>query len=257
MDRETTLKKISDYSFHQTVDLGDGITTPGKPVSAKQRRVIELIQSFNLSDKRVVDLGTANGLFATTAEKQGAKEVLAVDHTEAYIDSLRNLILPRLQSNVTPVHRNMMDVSSDEFGQFDLVIFAGVLYHLRYPFTALKIVKDLVVEDGSLILGTGIIEDFNCNSVLYCPAPEDSPQETRGGNACSFFNQRALRETLQYFGFRILSETVTVSPFRRFVKKAFRKGLTRYRVSGTVIHCRRDSSLENRELVEFYESTTR
>jgi len=256
MDRETTLKKLSEYTFHHTVDLGDGLKTPGPPVSAKQRQVIRLIESLDLAGKRVVDLGCANGLFALAAEKQGAREVLAVDHTQMYIESLRDLIIPRLESNITPVHRNVMDFKSEEYGKFDLVVFAGLLYHLRYPFVALKTIRDLLRDDGHLILGTGIIEHFNINSVLYCPSPADTPSESRGGNSCSFFNEKALRETLEYFGLRIISKAVAVSPLRRLGKKIFRRRLTGYRISGTVIHCRRDSSIENPELIEFYESVT-
>lgn len=256
MDRETLVKALSDYKFYQTIDLGDGIKTPGRPVSPKQRQIVRFIESMDLRGKAAVDLGCANGMFALAAEKQGAARVLAVDHTKENINSLRTIILPRLSSKVSPVHANVLEFRAQDHGKFDLVIFGGLLYHLRYPFSALRNIRDLLVDGGSLILETGIIEDFNVNSLLYCPSPKDSPQKSRGGNACSFFNQRALVETLEYFGMRIRSQVVLASPLRRFVKKLYRKRLTAYRISSIVLQCQRDFSMDNQELVQFYESTT-
>jgi tRNA (mo5U34)-methyltransferase len=256
MDRDTLVEALSRYSFYQTIDLGDGIKTPGNPVSPKQRQIVRLIEGMDLKGKTVVDLGCANGMFALAAEQQGAARVLAVDHTRENIESLERIILPRLNSRVIPVHANMLEFRAAEHGKFDLVIFGGLLYHLRFPFSALQNIRDLLVDRGQLILETGIVEDFNFNNLLYCPSPQDSPQRSRGGNACSFFNQRALLETLEYFGLRIRSQAVLSSPLRRFVKKLMRKRLTAYRISSIVLRCERDFSMDNRELVEFYESTT-
>ena len=34
--------------------------------------------------------------------------------------------------------KNLYDLKEEDYGKFDIIIFAGVLYHLRYPFQALK-----------------------------------------------------------------------------------------------------------------------
>lgn len=256
MDRETLLKSLAEYTFYQTIDLGERIETPGRPVGPKQRQVLEFIESTDLDGKRVVDLGCANGLFALAAERQGAREVVAVDHTKKNIESLENVIIPRLNSNISPVHLNVMDFESSVYGRFDVVVFAGLLYHLRYPFAALRMVRDLLPDGGRLILETGIIEDFNLNSVLYCPSPDESPQKGRGGNACSFFNERGLRRTLGYFGLKVRSQVVTTSCLRRLAKKVYRKRFRGYRISNAVLCCERDRSTEDRGLTEFYEATT-
>jgi SAM-dependent methyltransferase len=255
MDRDALLGKMSEYTFYQTIDLGQGIKTPGRPVSPKQRQIVRMIESMDLTGKSVVDLGCANGMFALAAEKRGAARVLAVDHTKQNIESLQTIILPRLNSKVTPVYANVMEFGAATYGQFDLVIFGGLLYHLKYPFTAMRNIRDLLVDGGSLILETGIIEDFNLNNVLYCPAPKDSPQQTYGGNACSFFNERALVQSLEYFGLQTRAKVVLSSPLRRLFKKLWRRHLTAYRISSIVLQCQRDASSENQELVQFYEST--
>lgn len=254
MEREALLEKLSNYSFYQSIDLGDGITTPGGRLGPKQQQVLAYINSLDLTGKRVVDLGCANGLFALAAEKRGASEVFAVDHTKQNIDGLNEVILPHLGSSIKPIQANVMDFTADKYGQFDLVIFAGLLYHLRYPFSALRIIRDLVSDGGKLILETGMLDDSNRNAILYCPAPNDSPQKTRGGNSCTFFNEKALIESLEYFGIRVLSKVVATSPTRRFVKKLLAKAGS-FHISNIVLLCERDRSIEDPSLIEFYEST--
>lgn len=256
MDRDVLIEKLSHYTFYQSIDLGDGISTPGGTVGPKQRQVLRYLEQVDLRGKRVVDLGCANGLFALAAERQGAEEVLAVDHTWRNIESLQDIIVPHLKSKVKPIHENVMDFTADKYGEFDLVIFAGVLYHLRYPFQALRIIKDLVKEGGRLILETGIIEDFNRNALMYCPSPKDSPQRSRGGNSCTYFNEKALLETLEYFGLKVLERAVPIPGWKRLAKKVYRNGWRSYNISNMVLLCERDRALENDDLIRFYESTT-
>jgi len=257
MDKETLKSKLTEYSFYQTIDLGDGIKTPGLPISAKQRKVLDLINSTDLEGKRVIDLGCANGLFALAAENGGAEQILAVDHTKHNIECLEKVILPHLESKIRAIQLNVLDLKTETHGKFDVVIFAGVLYHLKYPFSALKIVRNIVNDGGSLILETGIFDDFNTRALLYCPSPTDTPYKGRLANSCSFFNEKALYENLQYFGFRVIESTVITKPLRRFAKKLAAKVFPSYYPnSNIVLRCERDSSIENKELTEFYESTT-
>ena len=52
---------------------------------------------------------------------------------------------------------NVYDLTPEEFGTFDLVLFLGVLYHLRDPMLALDRIADVSV--GKLILETQAIDD--------------------------------------------------------------------------------------------------
>jgi SAM-dependent methyltransferase len=205
MDRDTLVARLSDYFFFHTIDLGDGIKTPGRPLRANKRMVLETIASQDMKGKRILDIGCANGLFSFEAEKYGAADILAVDHTDEYLKSMRELLIPYLDSNVKVMQRNLLDLRSAEIGHFDVVIFPGVLYHLRYPFWSLKIIRDLIVEDGLLILETAVLDDDNSNALLWCPSPEDSPYKGRGANSCTFFNTKALCETLASLGFEVVS----------------------------------------------------
>lgn len=257
MENEELVNKLSQYTFYQTIDLGNGIKTPGLPTDVKQKKVLQLIGDMDLSGKSAIDIGCASGLFALEAEKRGAARVVGADHTEHNIECLREVILPHLGSKIEPLHVNMLDLNPEEHGQFDLVIFAGVLYHLKYPFSALKVVRDLVKSGGTMILETGIYDDYNRRAALYTPSPKDTPLKGRFAKSCAFFNEKALIENLEYFGFRVVEKTVVNDPFKRFVKKIVGTLTTSfYPVSNIVIKCERDPSIENKALTRFYESVT-
>jgi hypothetical protein len=95
---------------------------------------------------------------------------------------------------------NLFDLRPESFGQFDVVIFPGVLYHLRYPFWALKLVRDVLRDDGVLILETAVLVDDNRHPLMYCPVGSDSPYEA---TSVTFFNPKGLHDTLRSMGFTI------------------------------------------------------
>jgi hypothetical protein len=74
------------------------------------------------------------------------------------------------------------------------------VYHLRYPFTALRSVADLVVEGGRMIVEIAILADDDRRSLLFCPVGEESPYEPC---SVSFFNREGMTDTLKTFGFRV------------------------------------------------------
>ena len=254
-DRDALLKRVSDYTYYQTIDLGDGVKTPGLPLGKVQEQVLSNVYSMDLKGKRVVDLGCANGLFAFEAEKRGPKEILAVDHTRQNIEAMEQVTVPLLSSKVKPVLSNVMDFQSDTYGKFDLVIFAGVLYYLRFPFWALRIVKDLVADGGTLLLETAFFDVSNTKAVLYCPSTLPGRSEKRLSQmACAFFNERALLELLEYFGLRVQSKVVVNKRWKRLGKRVLGNLVPSYvPISNIVLRCERDSSLEVERTTDFYE----
>lgn len=256
MTKEAVLERMEGRYFFQTVDLGQGIKTPGNKLGAQQKIVLDIIRSLDLEGKRVVDLGTSNALLAMEAERCGAGEVIAVDNTAENIDILNSIIIPFTKSKIVPLKKNVLEMNSETEGEFDVVIFSGLLYHLRYPFLAFKVLRDLIEDNGELILETAVMDDFNRKALLYCPGPKDGPYRGRGANSCSFFNTRAVLETLEAFGFRVKSRHYDVSGLKLMVKKVAGILPGPYDpISRLVVHCVRDASLEDPELRKFYEGT--
>jgi hypothetical protein len=75
-----------------------------------------------------------------------------------------------------------------------------VLYHLRFPFTALKGLADLLPEGGRMLIETGIFADEDKRALLFCPIGAESPYEP---SSVTFFNRKGLADSLQTFGLRV------------------------------------------------------
>jgi len=98
----------------------------------------------DLTGQSVLDIGCNGGFYSFEMKRRGAARVVGVDHDPAY---LRQAMFAREQLGLD-VEFSQCDVYEiDKHVQgerFDLVIFMGVLYHLRHPLYALERVAGLV-----------------------------------------------------------------------------------------------------------------
>lgn len=191
-----------DYWFHR-IELAPDITTPGWSDPIKEK-----LPHFGLPDSmqglRVLDIGCAEGFFSFEAERRGAREVLAID---SFPDSVRrfNICRAALRSRATAFLTNVYDLSLRSFGTFDLVMFFGVLYHLRNPILALE--KIFSVCSGTLLLQTHGFEDEvvgdQSMARFYPFGIESGPADKRMWDPTVFWipNGACVRAMLQHVGF--------------------------------------------------------
>lgn len=201
MTRDEVLARLKQYRFYHFIDLGGGIVTPGGPDHvASQQPVLAALRGLDLKGKRVLDIGCRDGLYSIEAERLGAAEVVAFDNdlSRAAVE----FILPYLKSKVKMSERNLFDVRPDEFGTFDVVVFAGVLYHLRYPLWALKVVRDLCKPGALVVLETAVFYGLAKHAMLYCPTGGEGPY---GLSSTSFFNKKGLIDSLNSIGLKTLN----------------------------------------------------
>jgi tRNA (mo5U34)-methyltransferase len=114
-------------------------------------RFFQQVLPGDLSGKSVLDIGCNAGFYSFELKRRGAARVLGIDHDPHYLAQARFarevLELPDVEFRQLEVY----DV--DQLGeQFDLVLFLGVLYHLRHPLYALEKVAGLV--RGQLLFQT-------------------------------------------------------------------------------------------------------
>lgn len=99
----------------------------------------------DLSGKSVLDIGCNAGFYSLEMKRRGADRVLGVDFDERY------LAQARFAAEVEGVEIEFRQLSVYDVGslgeKFDLVIFMGVLYHLRHPLLALDLVREHVAKD--------------------------------------------------------------------------------------------------------------
>jgi len=144
-DPEELRKLIARYMWHHQIDLGDGIVTPGRDKSARKLENLELPP---LAGKSVLDVGAWDGYFSFAAERLGAERVVALDSVIWHNVSKFpfELARARLGSNVEDVELEVLEISPHTVGTFDVVLFMGVLYHMRDPMAALEAVSSVTNE---------------------------------------------------------------------------------------------------------------
>jgi 2-polyprenyl-3-methyl-5-hydroxy-6-metoxy-1,4-benzoquinol methylase len=211
---------LKRYKFYHIIKIKDNIYTPGYPdYVPTQNLVIKHLKTLNLKGKRVLDIGCRDGLFSFTAEQMGAEEVIGIDNDLS--KPATEFLIPYFKSNVKMIQMNLYDLKPENFGLFDVVIFPGVLYHLRYPFWGLKAIRDVLRIGGNLLIDTPIWEGERNNAILFCPIGKESPYEQ---TSCTFFNEKGLVDTLISMGL----ETVAIEYIKRndgfinVLKKRFR-----------------------------------
>lgn len=161
--------------WHHIFAFPQGITTPG---AYDPRDLFSRLRFPDLRGKRVLDVGTRDGFFAFECERRGA-HVVALDHVDA--EKTGFAVARRiLGSQVEYVRANVYDLTPEEFGHFDVILFLGVLYHLRHPLLALDRLRALaknllmvesLVCDSSFFVGYGEARPL----ASFAPELEDLP----------------------------------------------------------------------------------
>jgi tRNA (mo5U34)-methyltransferase len=133
--------------FHN-LDLGGVPTAPGHFLGDyprnKWRRFAAALPD-DLSGRTVLDIGCNAGFYAMEMKRRGADRVVAVDSDPRY------LAQARFAAEVSGLELELEQLSVYDVARlgerFDLVLFMGVLYHLRHPLLALDLVREHVARD--------------------------------------------------------------------------------------------------------------
>ena len=137
-----------DPWFHN-IHLGGVWTAPdhflGDYPAAKFRRFAPHLPA-DLAGKSVLDIGCNAGFYSIEMKRRGADRVIGIDSDERYLAQAR-LASELLGYNDIEFSKvDVYDVAA--LGErFDLVIFMGVLYHLRHPLLALDLIREHVAGD--------------------------------------------------------------------------------------------------------------
>jgi tRNA (mo5U34)-methyltransferase len=188
-----------------------------------------------LNGMSVLDVGAWDGFYSFEAERRGASKVLATDSfswgrggwgsKEAF-----ELARSALGSNVGDLEIDVFELSPERVGTFDLVLFLGVLYHMRDPLGALERVRS--VTGKQLILETTV-------GMLWTRRPASAffPDSELDQDATNWWapNIPALMGMLEAVGFA--KAKVMWGP-RRFPRRIVGKALGRGRadLSRAVVH---------------------
>jgi tRNA (mo5U34)-methyltransferase len=117
-----------------------GIKTRGMSPMLERAHYFQIPE--DLSGKRVLDIGCAEGYFTFLAESRGA-EVVAIDSWPRQGFFLAHEVLG---SRAEFHHASVYDLDPEKFGLFDVVFFFGVYYHLKNPVLALERIASVTKE---------------------------------------------------------------------------------------------------------------
>jgi tRNA (mo5U34)-methyltransferase len=125
----------------------DGVNT----LEGLRNRLAQFPIPENLTGKRVLDIGAWDGWFSFEMERRGAR-VVAVDNWD---NPRFREVHQLLASKVEYLQLDMYELTPERIGQFDIVLFLGVLYHLKHPLLALErvcaLTTDLAAVDSFVI----------------------------------------------------------------------------------------------------------
>ena len=174
LDRVRARRRVDKVGFWwHSIDLGNGVTTPGGKSAQQLAHEVEAIALPDLHGKTVLDIGGWDGFFAFEAERRGAARVALLDHYmwaldipaqqrywaeclakgvapepyhetdlwhpdtlpgKAGFDTAREL----LNSRVEEIVADFATCDLEQVGTWDVTLFLGVLYHMPDPLGALK-----------------------------------------------------------------------------------------------------------------------
>jgi tRNA (mo5U34)-methyltransferase len=217
-DAATIRRLVEEHGrwWHE-IELAPGIVTPGDDSNRMKLPILDAIGlPPSMGGMRALDIGCSDGYFSFEMERRGAS-VVAVDFVP---DTYTGFATAReiLGSGVEYRMDNVYNLSPEKYGRFDVVLFMGVLYHLRKPLAALDAIRSVMNEGALLFTGTMMIDEYfllpggsvttlaAVNPLLQeVPLWQAYPADSLNGDFTNCFapNRRALEVALQEAQFRV------------------------------------------------------
>jgi tRNA (mo5U34)-methyltransferase len=163
VDLEARIRALGPWFHNMTI--GGVQTAPdhflGDYPAMKWRQFAHAV-SADLTGRTVLDIGCNAGFYSLEMKRRGADRVVGIDWDEAY------LAQARFAAQATGADIDFRQMSVYEVGalqeRFDIVLFMGVLYHLRHPLLALDLLYEHVVGDHlvfqSMLRGSAGVRDL-------------------------------------------------------------------------------------------------
>jgi tRNA (mo5U34)-methyltransferase len=212
-ERARLREKFAARPWFHTIDLGDGLVTPGCDNSPAKVGYLGLPE--RLDGLSVLDIGAYDGFFSFECERRGAGRVVAADHycwtfggmaTKEGFDTCKAALGSRVEEALVPVE----EITPQRVGVFDLVLFLGVLYHAPDMVRYLKLVR--AVCRGRVILETEIdAEDYPRPAAVFYPG------NSLNNDASNFLgpNRACVEAMLREVGFRKVERICSFNMVRR------------------------------------------
>lgn len=134
-------------NFHTHL-FPDGSVMPGLKEASVLQTEADIVFAHDVRGRTVLDIGAWDGFFSFEAERRGAARVLATDHfcwtgpgwgTRQGFEYAHR----KFNSKVEALDIDIPDLDAKTLGRFDVVLFLGVLYHVKDPLTCIETLASL------------------------------------------------------------------------------------------------------------------
>jgi tRNA (mo5U34)-methyltransferase len=134
-ENQRQVERLSKLGWYHSIELPDGSVILGhQSVEQQRKRLQQFHIPEDLTGKRVLDIGAWDGWYSFEMERRGAT-VLALDSAKnTRLLEARALLGSGIDYRVGDICR----LTAWDLGTFDIVLFFGVLYHLKHPLLALE-----------------------------------------------------------------------------------------------------------------------
>lgn len=134
-EKRRVIERYGDWTDHN-IHIAEDLYTIGEDVvSTRLRRIVQIVADISsepLANLRILDLACLEGLYAVEFARQGAQAV-AIEGREANIEKVRFVKNALGLHNLTVSQDDVRNLSIEKYGEFDVVLCLGILYHLDAP----------------------------------------------------------------------------------------------------------------------------
>ena len=148
-------------------DLGNGLRTesaiPPEVTGIFETR-LEMVNQLvegrfgpRVREISCLDVGCHEGFYTMAMARQGMRRVVGMDVREINLRKARFVAEALGLANISFLPGNCEQLRAEETGQYDLVLFLGILYHLENPMLCLRNVRSVTQE--LCIVETQVIDE--------------------------------------------------------------------------------------------------
>jgi tRNA (mo5U34)-methyltransferase len=221
---------VDGIPWHHSIDLGGGVVTAGNKSLANCAREAGLVfDRVELSGRTVLDVGAWNGFFSFEAKRRGAVRVLATDsycwsHPQIRGREAFDLARSALRADVDSREIDVIDLSTETVGAFDVVLYMGVFYHRYDAVEALARVARLAQH--LLIVETHLdLREIDLPAMAFYPGRELNNDSTNWWGP----NEHCVTALLVNQGFKDIEVTAHPTGHNRAIFHAWRSTEARIR----------------------------
>jgi tRNA (mo5U34)-methyltransferase len=215
--------RVAALPWHHSIDLGGGVmTSGGKSAALCNHEAALIFDRVDLTGRSVLDIGAWNGFFSFEAKRRGASRVLATDSycwSHPVIKGRETFDIARsaLGLEIDAREIDVIDLSAETVGEFEVVLFLGVFYHRYDAIESLakvaRVAKQLLIVETHLEL-----RDVDVPAMVFFPGQELANDPTNWWGP----NEHCIRALLLGHGFAEVEMTAHPAGSNRAIFHAWR-----------------------------------